>query len=29
MMHPEILDEDEFFSEFYADTVSNCLNDIC
>ena len=29
MMHPEILDEDEFFSEFSADTVSSCLNDIC
>ena len=27
-MHHEILSEEEFFGEFYADTFSDCPNDI-
>ena len=28
MTHHKILNEEEFFSEFYADTFSDCPNDI-
>ena len=28
MMHREILGEEEFFGEFYADTFSDCLSKI-
>ena len=28
MMHHEILSEEEFFREFYADIFSGCLSDI-
>ena len=28
MTHREILSEEEFFGEFYADTISDCPSDI-
>ena len=29
MMQHEILSEEEFFGEFYAETCSDCLSNIC